>query len=80
MPAMRLQDWWATKCLRAVLSLLLWKHQAGGQIQASFSDGELAGTWQRPVGQRGPGAVLARSAHLSHANVWGGALEEVCQE
>lgn len=39
--------------------------EMSGQMQASFSEGELARTWQRPVGQRSPGAVLARSAQLS---------------
>jgi len=67
-------------CLRTVFSVFLWKHQACGQIQASFSDRELGRTWPRLVEQRSPGVVLAPSAHCSHANVCGDALGEMCQE
>lgn len=42
---------------------------------AGFSGWEWARTWLRLVEQRSPGAVLAHSAHQSHADVWGGALE-----
>lgn len=68
------------RCFRDALPVLLWRRRACRQTQAGFSGGELARTWQRPVGQRSPGAVLSCSAHLSQANEWGGALDETYQE
>lgn len=42
-PAIRLEEWWATKCFRDVAPR---KHQACGWIQAASQIGESARTWQ----------------------------------